>query len=343
MERLAAAISAGRFPQATLLVGAPGVGKQRLSLWIAQALLCEKQLGHPCGMCLACRQAVRLGHPDLHWFQPLTGLQATDSAKQVDEVAELIAQAAGERSENPLWGPPEGMARHPLASIRLLQRVLAVRPFQGERRAVVLSHAERLVVQEASQEAANALLKMLEEPPAGTYLVVTTSDAQALLPTVRSRLVPLRVQGVGDEAVRQFLRRELDPPLDGEALEQRVLLAEGSIGKAISAEGESAAASRAAGRLLKAVKKGGGEWSGLALGQAPWAARGDFTAMLDELLMRLRQELVNQTGGAEPAPGGAEGLLEAVRRIEDVRAAAQGNVNPQLGLAALAADLERLV
>ncbi len=339
LDRLGATLASGRFPQATLFVGPPGVGKQRLALWVAQGLLCDRGPGTPCGDCQGCRQVLSLSHPDLNWFVPLSGLKETDPGKQVEGVKELLSEALAARRENPLWAEPDGMARHPLASVRLLQRLVCLRPFQGDRRVIILGRAERLVVQEASQEAANALLKVLEEPPRETYLMLTARDPQALLPTIRSRLVPLRVLGVGDELVRRFLEREMDPPLGKRELERRVLLAEGSIGRAIWMDKSSDSASRAAEEFLAAVKAGPDRWAAAALGQAPWAARGAFSEMLNALLLRLRESMIQRSARD---PQSLFRLLEAIRQVEEIRALAQGNLNPQLGLAVLAARLGAL-
>src|SRR5574341_876247 len=241
LNRLEGALTSGRFPQAALFVGPPGMGKQRLARWVAQGLLCDRGPGRPCGECGSCHQVLGLSHPDLHWFVPVVRPKASDPEKQVEEVETLLAEAMADRRANPLYGPPDGMASHPLASIRLLQRRINLKPYQGARKVVILANAERLVVQEGSQEAANALLKVLEEPPADTFLILSAREAQALLPTIRSRLVPVRVGGVGDAVVRRFLSAEVRAAPKGAALEQRVLLAEGSIGRALAAGGGTGA------------------------------------------------------------------------------------------------------
>ncbi len=339
LNRLEGALTSGRFPQATLFVGPAGVGKQRLALWVAQGLLCDRGPGRPCGECGSCRQVLGLNHPDLHWFIPVVRPKAGDPDKQVEEVEELLGEAVAERRANPLYGPPEPMASHPLASIRLLQRRVNLRPFQGARKVLLLGNAERLVVQEASQEAANALLKVLEEPPRDTFLILTARSAQTLLPTIRSRLVPVRVGGIGDEAVRRFLSTELKPAPGGEALEQRVLLAEGCIGRALAGGEEGGSGEPMADRLLAAIKGGPPRWAAVALGQAPWAARGDFTAGLDALALKLRNEAARD---AKQRPERLPRWIAAIRAVERTREEAQGNVNPQLALAVLARDLEEL-
>jgi len=74
-NRLAGAIASGRLPQGLLIEGPRGVGKQRLALWLGQALLCERNRGRgqqeACGDCRPCRLVLTLSHPDLHWFVPV--------------------------------------------------------------------------------------------------------------------------------------------------------------------------------------------------------------------------------------------------------------------------------
>ena len=341
LDRLGGTLASGRFPQATLIAGPVGAGKQRIALWVAQGLLCEAGPGAPCGYCAACQQVDRLSHPDLHWFVPIPRPSAGDPAKQADEAAEALAQVMDERRKTGLWQRPDGMASHALASVRLLHRRAWVTPFSGDRKVFVIGDAERLVVQEASQEAANALLKVLEEPPADTTIILTAADPQGLLPTIRSRLVLLRVGRVSDDEVRAFLRTESGRSWTDRALEQRVLMAEGCVGRALGTEDESDdAVERAVDALLTAIRKGGGEWAPQALRQRTWAARGEFTGLLDALAVRLRGELAEAAAEGE---GELTPRIEALRRVEATRLAAQGNANPQLALAVLASDLERLL
>ena len=339
LDRLAGTIAASRFPQATLLVGPVGVGKQRLALWVAQGMLCDRGPGAPCGECAACRQVDGLRHPDVHWFIPVPRPKAGDPRKQLEEAEENLGAVMEERRADPLWRRPDGMASHGLASVRLLHRRVALTPFSGKRKVVILGDAERLIVQEASQEAANALLKVLEEPPADTWVILTTAEPLALLPTIRSRLVSLRVPRVSDGEVRRFLERELDPAPTGAALERRTLLAEGSIGRALWTDDEEVGPDRAAQELLEAVRGGQRRWLPLALAQQPWAARGNFTATLDAVAVRIRREL-RDAGDLRPAT--VRQRLAALRSVESARDAAQGNANPQLLLVVLGAELERL-
>src|SRR5947207_14038030 len=108
-ERLAAAIDAGRFPQSALLIGPVGVGKQRLALWLAQALLCEDRTREgPCGRCSVCQRNLELAHPDVHWFIPIPRPKATDPSKQVDEAEALLGEVIQTRRAKPIYPRPEG-------------------------------------------------------------------------------------------------------------------------------------------------------------------------------------------------------------------------------------------
>jgi DNA polymerase-3 subunit delta' len=342
MDRLGGTLASSRFPQAVLLVGRPGVGKQRLALWVAQGLLCHEGPGVPCGECLACKQVNGLQYPDLHWFVPIERPKATqDPEKLLEDAKQQLADVMAQRRENPLWERPTGSRSHSIASARLFHRLAWVTPFAGSRKVFILGDAERLIVQESSHGAANALLKVLEEPPADTTILLTTADAHALLPTIRSRVVTVHVPPVPDEVVRRFLETEIDPPLGKAALDRRTLLAEGCVGRAQWAEEHGSEADRRAGQFLEAVRRGPDSWAPVPLTQLPWEARGEFTAVLDSLAVQLRAELERATQDGAPA-GKLRKHIRALERVEDHRTAAQGNANPRLALAVLAKQLERL-
>jgi DNA polymerase-3 subunit delta' len=337
--RLGRALLDRRLPQALLFTGPVGSGKQRLALWLAQSVLCEDDAGEPCGHCGACRLVLDLAHPDLHWFVPVARPKSTETTKQIDEIKSAIAEVVAERRETGQWEPSDGTAGHWLASVRMLQRVAAVTPFRARRKILILGDAERLVVQDANLEAANALLKLLEEPPADTTIILTASEPQALLPTIRSRVVPLRVGRLPDATVREFVTRELDARLSGKALEHRVASADGRIGFAVPRPGDDRAVARAR-ALLEAARGGPVRWAGLALAQAPWGARGDFAGTLDALVVELRAEIQQAAGAGDRVRLQAQ--LAALGRVQAVQETVGTNVNPQLALAELARELEQV-
>lgn len=327
-NRLSGALESGRLPQALLFEGPRGVGKQRLALWLGQRLMCER---NGCGECQACRLVATLQHPDVHWFVPLEpGKKGADADKQVDLVAEALAEEMAARREQPLYQAPGGLASHGIAAVRLLLRRLSLTPAMGRRKVFIVGDAERLIPQRGMEDAANALLKALEEPPADSVVVLTTADPEGLLPTILSRVVRVRIARLTDSVVTEFAQQVLG--INGKAeLAQRVSAAEGCIGRLLAIEGDSGAASRRAGELLEAGRKGAATLYAIALGQMPFQARGGFTDVLDALAARLRAEA--KSGGE------TRKLTEAIARVMDARELAQGNVNPQLISAVLAQDL----
>jgi DNA polymerase III subunit delta' len=350
-HRLGEAVGRGTLPQVLLLTGSAGVGKQRLALWLAQVLLCERQGQAPCEGCRACRLVITLGHPDLHWFVPIPRPKASDPEKQVEEAAQALAQAMEDRRSQPLYGESDGMASHGIATVRLLQRRAALTSVEGGRRVFIIGEADRLVAQESSPEAANALLKLLEEPPPGSLFVLTTVEPRRLLPTVRSRAVALRLARLTDAEVRGFLETSLRPKPSAEELDRRVALGEGSIGRALRAGDEAGKAQQAAGQLLEAVLAGPGPTLEQALRQPPWSARGEFTAMLDALAETLGEAARGAVGHPtrRPVPRSLlrhrtpEPFLKAVGHVADAREAAWGNVNPQIVLAVLGQELAEVL
>ena len=350
-RRLAEGARNDKLPQVMVLAGPWGVGKQRLALWLAQLVLCQAGGDEPCGSCRACRLVAGLAHPDLHWLVPIPRPKAAEFDKQIEEAAQAITATLDERRTQPLYGPVDGMASHGIASVRLLLRRASLTAVEGGRRVFIIGEADRLVSQEASPEAANALLKMLEEPPPGALFVLTTVDAERLLPTIRSRAVLLRIGGVAEAEIREFLATHQRPALSPSELDRRVAGAEGSIGRALSAGEESGKAQQAAGRLLEAVLAGPGPSLEQALKQAPWSARGDFTAMLDALAETLSDAARESLGGQarRPVPAGLkryghpDRLMKAMEHVAEAREAAWGNVNPQLLLAVLSEELAEVL
>ena len=173
----------GQAPHAILLVGPEGVGKTTLALDLAAGLLCEaKPTARPCRACRACRMLEKGGHPDLHRLSPV------GPGRQV------------------VIGGPEARFR----GIRDLIGELALMPVEGGARVAIVEGADRM-----NEDAQSALLKTLEEPPAGVVIVLCAALEDRLLPTVRSRCSRIRLGLVGSRDIETIVS-ELDladPPL----------------------------------------------------------------------------------------------------------------------------------
>jgi len=343
-QRLARALQADQVPQVLLFTGPVGIGRQRLALWLAQLLVCERPGDEPCGTCIPCRKVLALSHPDVHWLVPMARPKAADPGKQIEEAGETLAGIMAERRETPLYGALDGMASHSIASVRLIQRQAALSAVESRRRVFIIGDAERLVPQESAQEAANALLKLLEEPPANAVFILTAADPRRLLPTIRSRAVPLRLHPLASDEVRSFLEQHGAVP--AREMDRRVREAAGSIGAALWLDESAGAAREAAAAFVESLTHGQGSRLARALRQTPYAARGDFTGMLDalaDMLLDAARVTVNgpRRGAAHESLRGQDPatLLEAARRVAAARDAAQDNVNPQLLLAVLGEQL----
>ena len=322
-SKLAGAHASGKLPQALLLAGPRGVGKQRLALWLAQLIHCEAPGQEPCGQCRPCRLVLSLQHPDVHWFVPVE-LSKRGGSGEIEQAADALAEEMTTRREQPLYAPVVGLASHPVASVRLLLKRLALTPAMGKRKVFIVGDAERLIPQLGTEVAANALLKALEEPPADSVIIITAADPNALLPTIISRVVLVRVARIADSDVTAFAQQTLGISSKDE-LEQRVTAVAGCIGKLFAMRVTRSGHAEQAIRFLEAPLL-------FALGQVPFQARGGFTEMLDGLAERLRSEAKR---------GGDTGkLVEAIALVMDARDLAQGNVNPQLLAAVLAEDLQ---
>src|SRR5438876_9889792 len=336
-NRLVGAIASGRLPQALLLEGPAGVGKQRLGLWLAQALVCERageragiEAGEGCGECQQCKLVLNLSHPDVHWFVPLELSKKGDADKQVDLAEEALGEEMAARRQQPLYEPASGLASHGIAAVRLLLRRLALTPALARRKVFVIGDADRLVPQTGAEAAANALLKALEEPPADATFILTTAAPESLLPTILSRVVRVRVARLADSVVTAFAQHELGVTGQRE-LAQRVAVADGRIGRLLADGNGRARGVEAGERFRRAVEGGPARRYEFALGLQPFQARGGFTEMLDGLLEQLR--------GQARSGGETEKVVAAISQVLAARSLAQGNVNPQLVAAVLADDL----
>lgn len=358
---LAGAVSRGELPGSILIHGPAGVGRQTLARWLARLLVCERpETGEPCGECRACRLALDLQHPDIHWFFPLPRPKGASSP---EKLADALEEARFERLEewrqDPLYQPPaDEPAGLYLAQVRTLRKLGSTRPAMGPRQVFIVADAELLVPQEASPEAANALLKLLEEPPPATTLILTATDPDALIPTIRSRLLPVRLRPFSEPEIRAFLQERTDA--DEDAIQLAARLGRGSIGQALaflpdeSGESQAAALRSTARRWLEAaLDPSPTARFAAAHSERPAGARGAFGETLDFLGLWLR-DLAAVAAGAEDEVVDvdalavlqrlagrvrAEEIPRAIERVEIARDAGRINANPQLTLATLLNDL----
>ncbi|TVT54805.1 MAG: DNA polymerase III subunit delta' [Azoarcus sp. PHD] len=160
----------GKLPHALLFVGAPGLGKRELAESLAARLLCESPLadGHACGRCDACLWREAGNHPDFYRVVPAAAADQADAGEDAP-----AGDATGAKPKS---------SQIVIDQIRELQSALAVTGHHSAQRVVVLDPAEAM-----NTFTANALLKLLEEPPEGCSFLLVSSAPRRLLPTIRSR------------------------------------------------------------------------------------------------------------------------------------------------------------
>ena len=340
-RRLTEAAERGALPASILFHGPQGVGKQRLALWLGQRLLCP-QPDAPCGRCQTCRYTAALTHPDLHWIFPRP--RPRDGDPSAEEVQGDYATAIAERvATGGLYAAPSGGDAIYVATVRAMLRSAAMSPALAARKVFIFGDAERMVPQEGAEAAANAFLKLLEEPPADTTIILTSSVPGSLLPTIRSRAVAIRVPYLSDEAVGAFVADERVKRAAAEAglpasADDLVTLAAGAPGTLLGRIDAGSAASRAR-RMLDAAIAPAAEADRIALALSAGAAkaRAGFTDTLDALTSELHGRARDQV--ARQHPNGALASTLAVDAVDRARTLAGGNVNPQLITATLLSEL----
>ena len=168
LDRLLDDYRQGRSPQALLLSGAQGIGKEELAVYLASTLLCTEATEVPCGRCVSCQHTLRGIHSNLFRLE----LSPREKSIKIDQLRKLLES-------------------------------LVLNPLQAGKRVVMILEIDTMTVQ-----AQNALLKSLEEPDEGTYFLLSTKNEPAVLPTIMSRCRLMRLTPWRDEKMLAFLTDE---------------------------------------------------------------------------------------------------------------------------------------
>ncbi len=188
----------GRVPSALLFSGPRGVGKRDAALVLAKALNCLQKKDDSCGECSSCRAIDKI---DRGTFPDVMKIKAEKDIIKIDQ-------------------------------IRLIKQAAYLKPMRGKRRVFIVEQAEKM-----NQEASNSLLKVLEEPPLFSHIILTTENLFSILPTIKSRCQILKfVQISGYDIQKKLIEKGTD--------EQRAkiisLLVQGNLEQALEFDLEEA-------------------------------------------------------------------------------------------------------
>lgn len=204
-------LAENRVPHALLFAGPEGSGKLPMALAMAARLLCKRPAaeGEPCGECAGCRMAAKLAHPDLHFVFPVFKPAGQSSAAVSDQ---FLPQWREQIGETPYFARQAWLHRigvenqQSLIGVAEANRVMAKLAnvsSQGGYRVIIVWLAEQM-----NQEAANKLLKILEEPPQQTVFILTSDHPERLLPTILSRTQRIDFPPIAAEDMAEALQRQ---------------------------------------------------------------------------------------------------------------------------------------
>ncbi|MCX7984761.1 MAG: DNA polymerase III subunit delta' [Bacteroidetes bacterium] len=195
---------------AYLFYGPKGIGKSALALEFAKALLCEAQSNDACGSCKSCKQFETLQHPDVHLVFPLpigNNEKSGDDPYErlTDEQLSTIREQLRLKARNyyhTIEIPKANFIK--INSIRELKKQTALARIQSRFKVFVIFEAEKM-----NTEAANSLLKTLEEPLPNTVLLLTTNDRDQILTTIISRCQQVQCMPLSeDEIIKALIERD---------------------------------------------------------------------------------------------------------------------------------------
>ena len=199
-----------RLPGAMLFTGEEGIGKKLFALEIARALNCRTPKDHEaCGVCPSCVRIMKLNYPQRDDAEEWTQIIWTDHA----DVGLVIA--------------PRRVLR--VDQMRQIEKEANFRPFEGKARVFLIDEADKL-----NDASANALLKVLEEPPRTSYLILITARPAMLLPTILSRCQMIRFSPLSPDEIEKHLTK--NKLVDAKTARLRARAAGGSMGRALSGD-----------------------------------------------------------------------------------------------------------
>src|SRR5437588_4162959 len=237
IHRLREMLARNRFPHAVILSGAHGSGKYTLALMLARAMDCLERpstdgLPDFCGHCSNCTRIAQSEDLNSRFAE---AVEARENLRDTDKKeTRLFVQTHPDVLVIPP-DPPQMMIK--VDQVRHVIETIYYRPSEGKERVYIFTDSAFM------KEAANSLLKVLEEPPDFATIFLLTENPGQLLPTIRSRSIILQLAALSSEAVEKDLAKHR-PELSTKQRELLARLAEGAIGRARAFDLNTYAAAR---------------------------------------------------------------------------------------------------
>jgi DNA polymerase-3 subunit delta' len=271
-------------------------------------------VGRLAGTLDAARRGGRLGHAYLVFGPTGAGKRALARALAADLLGHV--RADGSHPDLLVLAPLEGKREIGIDLVRAATEELALAPLEAPGRVAIVEGADLL-----GEEAANALLKTLEEPPPGTTLLLTTSRPEAVLPTIRSRCMGLRLPGSGRSAGSGEIAAGADALLStaGDPFERAARCWAACERAATEADDAAAASAPAEGPAATPLEK----------------KRRAVLAAIDAATAIVAERFRSRARRGEPALAEAAAIERLAAAVEQIEA----NATPQLVLEVLAVDL----
>ena len=213
----------GRLGGSYLFYGPDGVGKEAAAMELAQAVNCPSD-DRPCRECPSCRRVSNYQHPDFFYLAPIPHSSSESEKKKIaEEIAEQLKEKAARPYRSLEFDRPTAIA---IEDIRELKLGLSFKPYEGGNKVALIVQADRM-----TEEAANAFLKILEEPSPTTLFILITDKPSALLPTIVSRCQKVRFDLLPTAAIETRLMDGFQVP----EVEARLMaeLSGGRMGRAL--------------------------------------------------------------------------------------------------------------
>ncbi len=281
---LGSALADGRLAHAYLFAGPEGTGKLTSALALAAAVMCRES-DTWCGTCRNCARVAGMDHPDVRMTIP------SKKSTAPEELADLMRTRAGD-GITPLRMP--GNSYIGIDHVRELEARMARPAFESGWRVEIIVDAHRM-----TEQAANALLKSLEEPPEDTLIILLTSAIQWLLPTIRSRAHLVRFGRVEPGLIADELLRRCR--VDPKTAERLAAASDGSPGRALKMASDGESPTSDAAEILRGLSKTESDAELLELaGSLAKTAGSDGARDLVAGLRSLVHDMVRASSGAGP-------------------------------------------